>query len=330
MSPDSKNLTNDKHQLQASYESFDCIMRVPLSSSAMVGTKQGLSILDHEMLHFFQNFFTTVGLSQYFIIYLMNALIDELLSHYPRGIKVPLVRWIPTTPEYKTSDIVFVRYDRLMKLGHQLLSSRISQLQMERARKTILHSINIANTISRKGMALDTTTKALTVDGRSIFTVDLSSIFEAMAFAQEHLVGATRAAGVSPSEKAGELGAQRIREELAKSLEDPLNDSTVLNYTFPILMLLQSGYVYYEAVSIVGLLAFLALMTQFSVPSLPEVGVQRDIKFGTVCTDVFIRMLQGMCDESLLRTFNRCGSLESYSFHDYGNDLLNAVDAPDL
>lgn len=330
MSPDFTSQTPDTGQLQASYESFDCIMRIPLSSSDMVGTKKGLSVLDHEELHFFQNFFTTVGLSQYFIIHLMNVLIDELLSLYPQRIKVPLVRWIPTTPEYRTNDRVFVLYDRLLKLGHQLTSSRISQIQMEHARKSTLRSVNIANSIGRQGLALDLQTRSLRVDGRSIFTVDLSSIFEAMAFAQEHQAGAIRAAGISPSEKAGDLGARKIREELAYSLEDSLNDPSLLNYTFPILMLLQSGYMYDEAVTIVGLLAFLALMTQFAVPSLPEYGVQQDIKFGTVCTDVFIRLLGGMCDESLLSTFNRCGSSKNYSFRHFGDDLLNAVGAPDL
>lgn len=330
MTPDFTSQTADTGQLQASYESFDCIMRISLPSADLAGTRKGISALDHEMLHFFQNFFTTVGLSQYFIIHLMNVLIDELLSHYPQRIKVPLVRWIPTTQEYRKNDRVFILYDRLLKLGHQLTSSRISQLQMEHARKTTLRSVNIANSIGRQGLALDAQTRSLRVDGRSIFTVDLSSIFEAMAFAQEHHVWAIRAAGISPSEKAGDLGAQKIREELAYSLEDGLNDPSLLNYTFPILMLLQSGYMYDEAVSIVGLLAFLALMTQFAVPSLPEYGVQRDIKFGTICTDVFIRLLGGMCDESLLSIFNRCGSSKNYLFRHFGDDLLNAVDAPDL
>ena len=54
----------DASQLQASYESFDCIVRVPLSSHEMMRTPRGLSVLDHEMLHFFQNFFTIVGLSR--------------------------------------------------------------------------------------------------------------------------------------------------------------------------------------------------------------------------------------------------------------------------
>jgi hypothetical protein len=201
---------------------------------------------------------------------------------------------------------------------------------MIQARNTTLRGIDIPSTIKRKEISLDPHSRALRVGNETVFNLDLSSIFEAMAFAQEHLTAANRAAGISPFQMAGSLGSRRIQEELARSLNADATDASILNYTFPFLMLLQSGYQFTEAILLVGILAFFSLMTQFSVPSLPEVGVQQDVKFGTMCTDVFIRLLLGTCDDSLLPIINRLGSSQTDSLLRFGDAILDAVQAPNL
>ena len=319
----------ESNQITSYYDFLDSIIRLPIDSSEINHNIKYLSILDHEYAHFFQHYYTNVGISQLAVIRIMNILIDDLLFLYKPNISIPLINWVPSTRLFRENDSVVIYHDRILKLRKQLDSAYVSQQQIN-IQKERLTSINIQELVKGKGITIDLKTRNLQFWDQPIFTIDISAICESMAFAIEQLSRAVRLSGVSPNQKAGVEGQHRIEENLIHSLNDVLVDPTIINYTFPILMLLQSGYQYSESVQLIVLAGYLALMSQISVPSLPELGVNQDVKLGSVASRNFVNILLNICNDELLPIINKFGSNDRVRFITYADAILEYVQLPSL
>lgn len=287
------------------YDGFDTVVKVGFSCADINDPNIAQHVAGHEQSHFFQNFFTLQGLSYYQIVRFIEGLTEDLLLAWRAPVPLPALAWLLTLPDLQGDMTASHYFDRYFRLFSQLGSANSSVKAVKnwsRASK----QIDIARCLQDQAFALDVDNRTFLVQETPVFQIDYSSICESMAKAMEYFNRISTLArlyhgGTTPNQGVPNEVRNRVFEVAAGDMGSP----GLLNYTFSLLYLRQSGYDLHEAIHLTTVLSYVALMNNLSLASIPEVGVDGMVKFGTVASDVYAKLLQHAYDDKFLPIFNR-------------------------
>lgn len=286
------------------YSTFDGLIYLdePIES---LHDLMGARVANHELMHYFQNFFTPAGLSHFFIIILINRCLGDLLEDCPPIVEAPLLQWLPETEYLGHGSRSLKSYDRAIRMLTQLETATGSSA----AARALAHRPDlgrITGGISNGRMTLDPENTCLTLEGEPLLPVDYQAICESMALAQEIQHAAAFIVRRDTAEGKGLTISQPstlqglIHDLGEKAVRDPRN----LQYSFPLLLLRHVGYSYVEALLITAVISFLSLFRHFILPGTPEFGSDRMTKFGSRISRVYVQLLIAALRDSFLHILN--------------------------
>lgn len=300
-----------RHQrsLSGFFGTFDgliCLSR-PLNA---LRTEMGARILNHELSHFFQNYFTASGLSFFGIVALLNRCLQDFLSESPEVVHSPMMEWLPNSGCLRMDGHSLSAYDGaarlLMQLGTASNSSRV-------IRNLCLQSDSgaTAAAIRHGKLALDADSVAVRVGDSFSLPIDYQAICESMALAQELSFAGSYRVRKDHSERRplttaeGSMVPQAIASCMTGGL---LYEVSNLQYTFPLLLLLQSGYNAVESVLLTTLISFIALCSHFVLPGVTQLGAARPTWFGRTVSRTYVHLLDCALRDRFLDNLNLLSS----------------------
>lgn len=296
------------------YDAFDTVVTVDFSRDEINDPNIAQHVAGHEQSHFFQNFFTLQGLSYYQIVRFIEGLTEDLLLAWRKPVPVPAFAWLQSLPNLQGEMTAAHYFDRYFRLFNQLETAHPSVNAVDKWSRTS-GEIEIARCLQDKAFKVDVANRTFLVRDTPVFQIDYSAICESMAKAMEYFnriatLARVDQGGTTPNQDAVNEVTNKVFEAAARDMGSP----RLLNYTFSLLYLRQSGYDLHEAIHLTTVMGYVALMNNLSMASVPEIGVNGMVKFGTVASDVYAKLLQHAYDDTFLPTFNRLiGSPASYS-----------------
>lgn len=292
------------------YDGFDTVVSVRFSRSDINDPNIAQHVAGHEQSHFFQNFFTLQGLSYYQVVRFIESLTEDLLLAWGAPIPIPAIKWLQTSPKLK--DDVKLKlvsstqyYDRYFRLFNQLGTAHPS-VHAVKDWASNTGRLNMAICLQDKAYTLNVPNRTFVVGKVPVFQIDYSAICESMSKAMEYFnhMGSLAQAGLDgtpPRQEVIDSAENKVLRNAALDMDSPHQ----LNYTFPLLYLRQSGYNLQEAIHLTIVLGYVALMNNISKASLPEIGADRMVKFGTIASDVYAQLLQCAYEDKFLPVLNR-------------------------
>jgi hypothetical protein len=252
-------------------------------------------VLQHELVHFSQSFFTLAGLSRFEVVRLMHTAFGELLNELVGTVRIPILEWFRSDGCAQHTPTTMKWFDRIRRLSVQLESSAESYVSITRLASR-LAGFPVGEALAAGAFRLDDDQRAFMLGTYPLMPIDYAAICESMAFACQLVHVAWEAGRGIDAEH--QLGAKldAYEKAMVPELDTALRDGRLLQYTFPLLLLTQSGYAPFDAVPLSIECAFIALMAGgFDRPAIPEAGMLEVVEFGTQTTDAYMALLKFLC-----------------------------------
>ena len=327
-----KNPACSNHQqgLKGFYGTFDSIVWLRDGIEGLQD-EPGARVLNHELVHYFQNYYTATGVSYFAIILVMYRCLQDMLRDCPSVIDVPLLEWLPHSGHLNADGHSMKAFDRAIRLQAQIRTSCVSSDVLKRI-DTDVPSCELARSIALGRFSLNIDDVHFSIGEDFRLPIDYQAICESMALAQELFF----AAAMHVRGKTGLLLRRPLSPNEAAEMpnlvnsyltQDILLNPKNLQYTFPFLYLLRSGYNGWESAFMVAIISFVALSATYILPGVPEFGVEGITKFGGVTARKYVKLLQAAFDDKFLDILNDPGDPDQ-KLSSYLDRYTDAVELP--